>query len=104
MSKIRVDKAVELTGKFGRDFVAMLAPHHQSNLNDNCLLGLRQLRIAQALGSRSFIALMQKIDAMKPALGKPPSLAVTPRPIVHLPMHRRSSIQSHSLMIGDRLR
>jgi hypothetical protein len=47
---------------------------------------------------------MQKIDAMKPALGKPPSLAVTPRPIVHLPMHRRSSIQSQSLMIGDRLR
>jgi hypothetical protein len=31
MSKIRVDKAVELTGNIGRDFVAMLMPHHQSN-------------------------------------------------------------------------
>jgi hypothetical protein len=67
-------------------------------------LGYGSSELLRRLAQEYFIALMQKIDALKPALGKPPPLSVTPRPIVHLPTHRRSSIPSRSLMIGDRLR
>lgn len=72
MAKMMRDMAAEPTGDIDRDFVAMMAPHHQGAI-DMAVIELRhgkneQLRrIAQEI----IVEQMQEIAAMKLAIGQP---------------------------------
>lgn len=72
MAKMMRDMAPEPTGDIDRDFVAMMAPHHQGAI-DMAVIELRhgkneQLRrIAQEI----IVEQMQEIAAMKLAIGQP---------------------------------
>jgi Domain of unknown function (DUF305) len=72
MTKMMNDMAVKPTGDIDRDFVAMMAPHHQGAI-DMAVIELRygkneQLRrIAQEI----IVDQMQEIAAMKLAIGEP---------------------------------
>jgi Domain of unknown function (DUF305) len=74
MTKMMNDMAVKPSGDIDRDFVAMMAPHHQGAI-DMAVIELRygkneQLRrIAQEI----IVDQMQEIDAMKLAIGEPVS-------------------------------
>ena len=72
MTKMMNDMAIKPSGDIDRDFVAMMAPHHQGAI-DMAVLELRygkneQLRrIAQEI----IVSQMQEIAAMKLAIGEP---------------------------------
>ena len=72
MAKMMSDMAAKPSGDIDRDFVAMMAPHHQGAI-DMAVLELRygkneQLRrIAQEI----IVSQMQEIAAMKLAIGEP---------------------------------
>ncbi|WP_338831304.1 DUF305 domain-containing protein [Bradyrhizobium sp. 27S5] len=72
MTKMMNDMAAKPTGDIDRDFVAMMAPHHQGAI-DMAVIELRygkneQLRrIAQEI----IVEQQQEIDAMKLAIGDP---------------------------------
>ena len=80
MTKMMNDMAAKPTGDIDRDFVAMMAPHHQGAI-DMAVLQLRygkneQLRrIAQEI----IVSQMQEIAAMKLAIGEQ-VLASAPAP------------------------
>jgi len=73
MTKMMNDMAARPTGDVDRDFVAMMAPHHQGAI-DMAVIELRygkneQLRrIAQEI----IVDQMQEIAAMKLAISRPP--------------------------------
>jgi hypothetical protein len=72
MTKMMNDMAAKPTGDIDRDFVAMMAPHHQGAI-DMAVIELRygkneQLRrIAQEI----IVDQLQEINAMKLAIGEP---------------------------------
>ena len=72
MNKMMTDMAAKPSGDIDRDFVAMMAPHHQGAI-DMAVIELRygkneQLRrIAQEI----IVDQKQEIDAMKLAIGEP---------------------------------
>jgi hypothetical protein len=72
MTKMMNDMAVKPTGDVDRDFVAMMAPHHQGAI-DMAVIELRYgknerlRRIAQEI----IVEQMQEIEAMKLAIGEP---------------------------------
>ncbi|MGX1351170.1 uncharacterized protein (DUF305 family) [Bradyrhizobium elkanii] len=80
MTKMMNDMAAKPSGDIDRDFVAMMAPHHQGAI-DMAVIELRygkneQLRrIAQEI----IVEQRQEIDAMKLAIGDPVT-ASTPAP------------------------
>ena len=80
MTKMMNDMAVKPSGDIDRDFVAMMAPHHQGAI-DMAISELRygkneQLRrIAQEI----IVDQMQEIAAMKLAIGEP-AADITPAP------------------------
>lgn len=94
MTKMMNDMAAKPTGDIDRDFVAMMAPHHQGAI-DMAVLQLRygkneQLkRIAQEI----IVSQLQEIAAMKLAIGEQvlasapaptqPGLAPVPVPAAH---------------------
>ena len=94
MSKMMSAMEAKPTGDVDRDFVAMMAPHHQGAI-DMAVLELRygkneQLRrIAQEI----IVSQMQEIAAMKLAIGEqaPPSLPAPTQtsepPAAHYPMN-----------------
>ncbi|MGX1109258.1 MULTISPECIES: DUF305 domain-containing protein [Bradyrhizobium] len=79
MTKMMNDMAAKPSGDIDRDFVAMMAPHHQGAI-DMAVIELRygkneQLRrIAQEI----IIEQRQEIDAMKLAIGDPVTSAPAP--------------------------
>ncbi len=92
MAKMMNDMAARPSGDIDRDFVAMMAPHHQGAI-DMAVIELRygkneQLRrIAQEI----IVDQMQEINAMKLAIGEPVSASApaptqpgpSPTPIQH---------------------
>jgi hypothetical protein len=91
MNKMMADMEAKPTGDIDRDFVAMMAPHHQGAI-DMAVIELRYgknealRRIAQEI----IVDQMQEIDAMKLAIGdsaSPPAPAPTqanlPSPMEH---------------------
>ena len=97
MNKMMNDMEVKPSGDIDRDFVAMMAPHHQGAI-DMAVIELRygkneQLRrIAQEI----IVSQMQEIAAMKLAIGEqvPPSAPAPTqaapaarRHIIHMNMH-----------------
>jgi hypothetical protein len=103
MTKMMNDMAVKPSGDIDRDFVAMMAPHHQGAI-DMAVIELRygkneQLRrIAQEI----IVGQMQEIDAMKLAIGQQVSTSAaaptqTPSPSPpanenhHMDMHMNMS-------------
>src|SRR5437879_8796809 len=77
MTKMMNDMAAKPTGDIDRDFVAMMAPHHQGAI-DMAVIELRygkneQLRrIAQEI----IVSQLQEIAAMKLAIGEPVAASV----------------------------
>ena len=85
MTKMMNDMAAKPTGDIDRDFVAMMAPHHQGAI-DMAVIELRygkneQLRrIAQEI----IVDQLQEINAMKLAIGEPVAPSA-PAPTQHAP-------------------
>ena len=90
MTKMMNDMAAKPTGDIDRDFVAMMAPHHQGAI-DMAIIELRygkneQLRrIAQEI----IVDQLQEINAMKLAIGEPVS-ASAPAPTQPDPAPKRN--------------
>jgi Domain of unknown function (DUF305) len=98
MARMMSDMAIKPTGDIDRDFVAMMAPHHQGAI-DMAVIELRygkneQLRrIAQEI----IVDQMQEIAAMKLAIGEP-ATATAPAPTQQQPAtagteHHHSDMQ-----------
>ena len=93
MIKMMDDMAIKPTGDIDRDFVAMMAPHHQGAI-DMAISELRygkneQLRrIAQGI----VVEQLQEIAAMKLAIGQPATKS-TPAPTQQLPATAASEHQ-----------
>lgn len=92
MNKMMADMAAKPSGDIDRDFVAMMAPHHQGAI-DMAVIELRygkneQLRrIAQEI----IVEQQQEIDAMKLAIGEPVTTSAPaptqPAPAAATPTH-----------------
>ena len=72
MAKMMRDMAADPTGDSDRDFVAMMAPHHQGAI-DMAVIELRYGRNEQLrrIAQEIIVEQMQEIAAMKLAIGQP---------------------------------
>ena len=81
MKKMMADMAVEPTGDVDRDFVAMMAPHHQGAIDmAQALLRHGSNEQLKRLAQEIIVTQQQEIAVMRLAVGDPPS-ADAPAPM-----------------------
>jgi len=99
MTKMMNDMEVKPTGDVDRDFVAMMAPHHQGAIN-MAIAVLRHGRNPQIkrLAQEIIVTQQEEIAAMRLAVGEPlPPLAASPTQPARPTADSKSSHAHHSM-------